>query len=81
MGIGVVTIFGSSDPAWSRIDYPRERIVRVEVPCGPCQRKKCPLPAGPEYHQCMTAVAPEMVLEAAEELLDQPAELAEEGRA
>lgn len=69
-GIGVVTIFGSTDPVWAQIDYERERLIRAEVPCSPCQKKTCPLPRGPEFHQCMTAITPETVLAAAEELLD-----------
>lgn len=69
-GISVVTIFGSTDPEWSRIDYQRERLVRVDVECSPCQLKLCPLPAGPDYHKCLERVSPEMVLAAAEELLD-----------
>ena len=71
LGASVVTIFGSTDPGWTEIGYDRERIVRVDVPCGPCQRKRCPLPVGPEHHQCMLGIAPEMVAAAAEELLDQ----------
>jgi heptosyltransferase-2 len=69
LGADVVTIFGSTDPEWTRIDCPRERIVRVPVPCAPCRKKFCRLPAGPTHHQCMTAVTVEMVLAAAEELL------------
>ena len=69
-GVSVVTIFGSTDPEWSRIDYPRERLVRVDVECSPCQLKLCPLPAGPDYHKCLERVSPDMVLAAAEELLD-----------
>jgi len=71
MGAGVVTIFGSTDPAWARIDYPRERIVRADVPCAPCQKKRCPNPPGETFGQCMTAVSVDMVLEAADELLDE----------
>jgi heptosyltransferase-2 len=69
MGTAVVTIFGSTDPEWTRIDYPREQIVRAAVDCSPCQRKFCRLPEGLEYHKCMTAITVEMVLAAAEELL------------
>ena len=69
LGVSVVTLFGSTDPRWSSIDCPRERIIRVDVPCSPCQKKICPLPAGPHYHQCMSAITVEMVLPAAEELL------------
>lgn len=70
-GAAVVTVFGSTDPTWARIDYARERIVRAEVPCSPCQRKICPNPPGPQHHQCMYAVSVEMVLAAAEGLLDE----------
>ncbi len=69
MGAGVVTVFGSTDPAWARIDYDRERILRADVPCSPCQKPICPLPAGPHYHQCMSEVTVEQVVSAAEELL------------
>jgi len=69
-GIGVVTLFGSTDPQWTRIDYGLERTIRVDVPCSPCQQKMCYQPAGPAYHQCMKAITPQMVLAAAEELLD-----------
>lgn len=70
LGVPVVTIFGPTNPAWTDIHYSRERIVRVNVPCGPCQMKRCPLPAGDEYHQCMLKITPEMVVSAAEEILD-----------
>ena len=70
-GIGVVTIFGSTDPDWTTIFYGRERIVRSNVMCAPCQKKVCPQPAGPHYHQCMAAISVEMVLTPAEELLDE----------
>ena len=70
LGTGVVTLFGSTDPAWAEIDYPRERIIRLDVPCSPCQQKLCTQPPGPLYHRCMSGMTPEMVLPAAEELLD-----------
>jgi len=69
LGTAVVTVFGSTDPNWTTIDYDRERIVRVDVPCGPCQQKVCNLPPGPEHHQCMTGVTTEMVLAAAGQLI------------
>ncbi|MCE5277071.1 MAG: lipopolysaccharide heptosyltransferase II [Planctomycetaceae bacterium] len=73
MGTAVVTLFGSTDPVWAQIDYPRERILRVEVPCSPCQRKMCDQPPGPIYHQCMAAISPAMVLEQVLALLDEGA--------
>jgi heptosyltransferase-2 len=71
MGVSVVTIFGSTDPTWAQIDYDRERIVRADVSCAPCQEKRCPNPPGETFGQCMSAVTTEMVLAAGEELLDQ----------
>ena len=70
METAVVTIFGSTDPTWARIDYPRERQLQVRVPCGPCQRKVCTQPPGDAFHQCMKAITSEMVLAAADDLLD-----------
>jgi len=70
LGLGVVTLFGSTDPAWAEIDYARERIIRLDLPCSPCQQKLCPQPPGPLYHQCMSGIRPAMVLPAAEELLE-----------
>ena len=63
-GVPVVTIFGPTDPCWSQIDFAGERQVQVDVFCGPCQKKTCPLD-----HRCMTLIDVEMVLAKAEELL------------
>ena len=69
MGTAMVTIFGSTDPGWTTIDYDRERMVRTDAPCAPCQKKVCPNPAGPTFHQCMLAIEPAEVTAAAEQLL------------
>ncbi|MBL7220540.1 MAG: lipopolysaccharide heptosyltransferase II [Phycisphaerae bacterium] len=73
VGSAVVTIFGSTDPLWARINCPRERIVSVDVDCGPCGRKLCNQIPGPMYHHCMGNVTAEMVVEAAGQLLDESA--------
>ncbi|MGA2266130.1 MAG: lipopolysaccharide heptosyltransferase II [Phycisphaerae bacterium] len=70
VGAAVVTLFGSTDPRWSAIDYELERAIRVDVPCSPCQKRLCFQPPGPRYHRCMEAITVQMVLAAAEELLD-----------
>ena len=67
--VPVVTVFGPTDPAWTTIDFPAERQVRVNVFCGPCQKKKCPLQNTADEHCCMTRVSAEMVFEQASELL------------
>jgi len=71
LGASLVSIFGSTDPIWAQINCPRERIVRVDVPCAPCGRKLCNQIPGPPYHQCMDKVTAEMVSEAAEQILDE----------
>ena len=64
LGVPVVTVFGPTHPEWTDIYYRPERQVRIDVFCGPCQRKVCPLD-----HRCMTGVTPAMVWEAAMQLL------------
>ncbi|NIA07391.1 MAG: lipopolysaccharide heptosyltransferase II [Actinobacteria bacterium] len=64
-GVPVVTIFGSTDPAWTDTFFDGERIVRAEVDCGPCQKKTCK-----QDHRCMELVTPDMVLAPAVELLE-----------
>jgi heptosyltransferase-2 len=64
-GIPVVTVFGPTHPEWTATSYPKERIVRIDVDCGPCQQRLCPL----GHLKCMTGVTVEAVFVAAEELL------------
>ena len=68
LDVPVVTVFASTDPGWTEIHYDKERIVRVDVPCGPCQRKRC-WKWGRKHHRCMLEIPPETVVAAAEELL------------
>lgn len=71
LGVPVVTIFGPTDPDRTRIYYDKERPIRADVPCSPCQKKRCPLPPGRERLRCMLQIPPETVVAAAEQLLDQ----------
>ena len=66
-GVPVVTVFGPTHPDWTATNDPRERIVRVDIDCGPCQQRVCPL----GHHECMKAVSVDMVVAAARELLRQ----------
>jgi len=63
--VPVVTVFGPTHPDWTSTSYEKERIVRIDVDCGPCQQRVCPL----GHHQCMTGVTEEMVFDAASSLL------------
>lgn len=47
--VPVVTLFGPTHIAWSENYYPRAVHVQKSVPCGPCQRRVCPL----GHHRCM----------------------------
>jgi len=58
--VPVVTVFGPTHPQWTDTDYPHEQIVRVDVDCGPCQQKACPL----GHLACMTEVTVDMVSDA-----------------
>ena len=68
VGARVVCILGPTDPRHTADHLERTRLLRVEVPCGPCHLERCPL-AGQDHHACMTGVAPERVAEAVLELL------------
>ena len=63
--VPVVTIFGPTDPEWTATSYPKERVVRIDVDCGPCQQRVCPY----GHLKCMTGVTVESVFEAATQLL------------
>ena len=65
LGVPVVTVFGSSDPAWTETGHPLERKVMVHLDCQPCMQRTCPL----VHHNCMKMVTIDMVEQAAEELL------------
>ncbi len=64
-----VTVFGPTDPYWTQTSHNRETIVRVQVPCGPCHKKRCPL----EEQICMTRVTVEEVAAACEQQLREAA--------
>ncbi len=64
-GVGVVTVFGPTDPVWTATSHETERIVRIDIPCGPCQQRVCPL----GHLDCMKGVTQDMVLAASRELL------------
>lgn len=54
-----VTIMGPNDPRYTNLASERGEVVRMEVPCSPCQLKVCPLPE----QICMTHLTAGHVLE------------------
>ncbi|UCC29737.1 MAG: glycosyltransferase family 9 protein [Phycisphaerales bacterium] len=63
--VPVVTVFGPTHPEWTATSYEAERIVRIDVDCGPCQQRVCP----PGHLKCMYGVTVDMVFEASKDLL------------
>ncbi|HZL97233.1 MAG TPA: lipopolysaccharide heptosyltransferase II [Terriglobales bacterium] len=64
LGVPLVAIFGPTD--WRRTSpwTSLAKIVRVEIDCSPCRRRTCD-----RGHECMLGVTPEMVVDAARQLL------------
>lgn len=62
-----VTVFGPTEERWTETSHGRESIVRVQVPCGPCHKKVCPL----ERQDCMEDVTVAMVAAASHKRLTQ----------
>jgi len=71
VGTPIVAIFGPSDPARYAPRGPRDRVVRVELPCSPCNRIRLP-PARCTGHtpDCLVLVSVEQVFEATLTVLD-----------
>ena len=71
VGAPVVAIHGPSDPARWGPRSPRARVVRVDLPCSPCNRIRRP-PGRCVGHvpDCLAAVNVDVVLGAALELID-----------
>jgi len=75
--VPVVTVYGSSDPAWTVTRFSKERSVHLDLDCQPCMSRVCP----EGHHDCMRTLPPEWVLEAAEALLPSRGDVPLVGRA
>lgn len=65
VGTPSVTIFGSADHRrWSPLNQERHRVVRHPVACSPCSHWECPID-----HRCLRRLEPDLVVEAAADLL------------
>jgi len=65
LGVPTVCLMGPTHPDYSTSGLPHDRVVRVDVECGPCQKKTCRTD-----HRCMTLLTPQMVLEACRPALE-----------
>jgi heptosyltransferase-2 len=64
-GVPVVTLFGPTHVGWTETYFPKAVHLQRDVPCGPCQRRVCPL----GHHRCMTELTVAEVAAAADRLL------------
>ena len=66
VGTPVVAVFGPSDPVRYAPSGPSDRVVRVDLPCSPCNRIRLP-PSRCVGHtpDCLVGVSVDRVLEAA----------------
>ena len=69
-GVPAVTLFGPTHIAWSETYYSRAIHVQLQVDCGPCQKRVCPL----VHHRCMRDLTVDRVFSAACEALEGPRE-------
>jgi heptosyltransferase-2 len=63
LGVPAVVVMGSTHPGWTAWRLERTRVVRHDVPCGPCHLRRCPLD-----HACMDLVTADEVWGAIEDL-------------
>jgi len=72
VGTPIVAVFGPSDPRRYAPRGPLDRVIRVDLPCAPCNRIRLP-PARCTgvIPDCLALVSPDRVLDAAIEILDQ----------
>lgn len=63
--VPVVTLFGPTHTAWSETFYQRSLHLQLDVDCGPCQKRVCPL----QHHRCMRDLSVDWVMKAAATLL------------
>lgn len=64
--VPVITIFGPTDPRWSHNYHAHSIDLQLNVDCGPCAERTCPL----KHHRCMRDLTPEYLLAQARTVLD-----------
>ena len=63
--IPVVVIMGPTDPRYTAANLEKTIVLRYELDCSPCHKKKCP-----RDHECMLKISPDAVFEASQKLLE-----------
>ena len=67
LGVPLVAVFGSTEPAFTGPRGPRSRVIRHQVECSPCFLRDCPLD-----FRCMNEISTMAVTDALKELLSPP---------
>lgn len=62
LGVPVVAIFGSTEPAWTGPAGPGHTVLRHHVPCSPCFHRECPLKQ--DRYRCFDAITAEKAAQA-----------------
>ncbi|WP_299467099.1 lipopolysaccharide heptosyltransferase II [uncultured Gimesia sp.] len=70
--VPVVTLFGPTHILWSETFYERGQHLQLDLDCGPCQQRVCPL----GHHRCMKDLKANQVFQAVVSLLKQQREQA-----
>lgn len=65
-GVPVVTLFGPTHIAWSETSYAKAVHLQLDLDCGPCQQRVCPL----GHHDCMRLLTPDQVFHTSVGLLN-----------
>lgn len=65
LGVPVVTLFGPTHTEWSETFYDKAVHLQLDVECGPCQQRVCPL----KHHRCMRDLTVDWVFRAVAMLL------------
>lgn len=63
--VPTISLFGPTDPRWAKSYHPRAVDLHVDVPCGPCGKRICPL----AHHRCMREITVNTVFEHALSLI------------
>ena len=63
--VPTISLFGPTDPRWAKSHHPLAVDLHVDVPCGPCGKRICPL----SHHRCMRDISVDDVFDTAMNLL------------
>jgi heptosyltransferase-2 len=60
LGVPAVVMMGPTDPRYTQANLSNTIVLRRDLECAPCHEKRCP-----RNHECMTAITPQVVMDAA----------------